>query len=80
MAVSFLPIGPVVLAWFAAALFFARSVYRRQGDAPPAERAMFAVAFALIGFAPVVWFLVASRRSSSCSLPSRGGRGAQKTP
>ena len=58
MTDSFLPVGPVVLAWFAAALFVARVVYRKQGDAPIAERAMFTVATALVGLAPVVWFLL----------------------
>lgn len=59
MSVTFFPAGFLALAWFVASLFVAARILRRPGDAPQAERAMLAGAAALIGFAPVVWFLVA---------------------
>lgn len=58
MTANFFPMGPVVLVWFAAALVVARVVYRKQADAPIAERAMFTVATALVGLAPVIWFFL----------------------
>lgn len=59
MTASFLPLGPIVILWFAASLFAASRLLRSGGDSPQAERAMLAGAAALVGLAPVVWFFVA---------------------
>ncbi len=59
MTESFLPLGPLVLAGFLASLVLARYLYRADASATQTERALFASAAALVGLAPVVWFLVA---------------------
>lgn len=58
MTESFLPLGPFILAFFVASILVAIKVYRATGDAPDAERGLFASACVLVGLAPVVWFLV----------------------
>lgn len=56
MTSGFLPLGPIVLAWFAACLVAARRVFVSPGLGTQAERGMLTGAAALIGLAPVIWF------------------------